>query len=295
MAIAVNCACGQQYQLKDDLAGKLVQCPACGASLRAEAPVRRPQADPAFDHDKFLLRQKRLSLHEKYYVWDEAGQTVLFIERPMLWGQTIAAILAAAFTAVFILVPAIILAVALQKSSPPVALILGILGVVIGLIAALAVGIRVSPKRHVRFYRDDSRRERLLDVLQDRKFWLLNATYTVVDPAGALLARLTKNYLYDIIRKRWVCQSADGSLLCIAREDSIILSMLRRLIGPMYGLLRTNFIIQPSEDGPIIGEFNRKFTLFDRYVLDLSGDPQRLLDRRVAIALGVMLDTGERR
>lgn len=295
MAIAVNCACGQQYQLKDELAGKLVQCPACGASLRVEPPQRRSQADPAFDHDKFLLRQKRLSLHEKYYVWDEAGQTVLFIERPMLWGQTIAAILAAAFTAVFTLVPAIILAVALQKSSPPVALILGILGVVIGLIAALAVGIRVSPKRHVRFYRDDSRRERLLDVLQDRKFWLLNATYSVVDPAGALLARLTKNYLYDIIRKRWVCQSADGSLLCIAREDSIILSMLRRLIGPMYGLLRTNFIIQPSEDGPIIGEFNRKFTLFDRYVLDLSGDPQRLLDRRVAIALGVMLDTGERR
>ena len=45
----------------------------------------------------------------------------------------------------------------------------------------------------------------------------------------------------------------------------------------------------------ILGEFNRKFTLLDRYVLDLTHDLQRTLDRRVALALGVMLDTGERR
>jgi len=35
--------------------------------------------------------------------------------------------------------------------------------------------------------------------------------------------------------------------------------------------------------------------LLDRYVLDLKADRARELDRRVALALGVMLDTGERR
>jgi hypothetical protein len=44
-----------------------------------------------------------------------------------------------------------------------------------------------------------------------------------------------------------------------------------------------------------VGEFNRKFTILDRYVLDLSRDSARALDRRVAVAMGVMLDTGERR
>ena len=50
-----------------------------------------------------------------------------------------------------------------------------------------------------------------------------------------------------------------------------------------------------GESETIIGEFNRKFTLLDRYVLDLTRDPGITLDRRVALALGGMLDTGERR
>ena len=75
----------------------------------------------------------------------------------------------------------------------------------------------------------------------------------------------------------------------------MILSLLRRLIGPLFGLLRTNFIITAGESEQVIGEFNRKFTIVDRYVLDMSADPARSLDRRVALGLGVMLDTGERR
>ena len=74
-----------------------------------------------------------------------------------------------------------------------------------------------------------------------------------------------------------------------------ILSLLRRLIGPLFGLLRTNFIFLPAGSEDVIGEFKRKFTILDRYVLDMSADPQRLMDRRIALALGLMLDTGERR
>jgi len=40
---------------------------------------------------------------------------------------------------------------------------------------------------------------------------------------------------------------------------------------------------------------NRKFQLRDRYVLDLSGDHERKLDRRVAVALAVGLDTLQNR
>jgi len=86
-----------------------------------------------------------------------------------------------------------------------------------------------------------------------------------------------------------------GSLAYLAKEDSIILSLLRRLLGPFFGLLRTNFIILQPGSETVVGEFKRKFTILDRYVLDMTPDRQRLVDRRIALALGVMLDTGERR
>ena len=40
---------------------------------------------------------------------------------------------------------------------------------------------------------------------------------------------------------------------------------------------------------------NRKFQLRDRYVLDLGGDHDRRVDRRLAIALAIGLDTLQNR
>src|SRR5439155_1383823 len=92
---------------------------------------------------------------------------------------------------------------------------------------------------------------------------------------------LWKNYLYNIVRKRWYVKAPDGTTLYVAKEDSIILSLLRRFLGPLFGLLRTNFIIVRNGSEDVVGEFNRKFTLLDRYVLDLKADRARELDRRV--------------
>jgi uncharacterized protein YxjI len=48
-------------------------------------------------------------------------------------------------------------------------------------------------------------------------------------------------------------------------------------------------------DGGTIGRLNRKFKLRDSYVLDVSGDHERSLDRRLAIALAIGLDTLQNR
>jgi hypothetical protein len=47
------------------------------------------------------------------------------------------------------------------------------------------VGIALSVKRHVSFYRDESKRDRLLEIKQDKKFQPIMATYTVRDARGA--------------------------------------------------------------------------------------------------------------
>jgi uncharacterized protein YxjI len=132
-------------------------------------------------------------------------------------------------------------------------------------------------------------------VIQDQRVAFLTRTYTVKTAAGDTLAILKKTYLHNVVRKRWYVGGPGGEPLAMAIEDSIVLSLLRRVLGPFFGFLRTNFVLVRGQDAEIFGEFNRKFTLLDRYVLDLSADTARAFDRRIALALGVMLDTGERR
>ncbi len=291
MAVQVTCKCGETYSLKDEFAGKLVTCPKCGATSRA--PSVKAQADPAFDRDKFLLHQKHWAVKEKYYVWDEAGDQIMYVERPAHLFRNLLALLGGLIAAAAVAIGLTALVGLLGDSA--LAGVVALLVPLAFLVTLIVVGMVLSKKRHVTFYRDDSMSEKLLDVLQDQKFWILNASYTVRDKRGLAIARLRKNYLYNIFRKRWYCERPSRALWCVAKEDSIILSLLRRLLGPLFGLLRTNFVIYEPEDERVLGEFNRKATLLDKYVLDLSSDPQRSLDRRVALALGVMLDTGERR
>jgi uncharacterized protein YxjI len=296
MSVRVTCQCGTSYELKDEFAGKLVKCPQCGRENRVPGsgvPVQ-VQADPVFDRDTFLLRQQLLKISEKYDVADEQGNNIIYIERPAHLLQNLGAILAAlvAWGVVFAAFMAV------SEQTPPnsaARAILAILGVVLSFVAAFAVGVPLSAKRHVTFYRDGSKRDRLLEVLQDKKWQPITMTFTVRDFRGKPLARFAKNILYNLFRKRWYVYGPDKRLQFVAKEDSVILSLLRRFLGPMFGLLRTNFIILRPDSEDVIGEFKRKFTILDRYVLDMSGDPQRLMDRRVALALGVMLDTAERR
>ena len=48
-----------------------------------------------------------------------------------------------------------------------------------------------------------------------------------------------------------------------------MLSLLRRVLGTFFGFLSTNFVFVRDRDEDVVGEFNRKFTLLDRY--ELSG------------------------
>lgn len=251
----------------------------------------------AFDRDKFLLLQKRISLHAKYYVWDEDNRVILFVERPVHWMRSILAAIGTIFTAiVLIIVCSVAVGIASEVISQDLLIPASVVASVVVVLVPILVAIWLSPKRHVNFYRDDTRIEPLLHVVQENKN-PITARFTVTDAAGTPLARLRKNYLYNFIRRRWTCHSPDGQPICLVLEDSMILSLMRRVFGSMIGLLRTNFIILAGDgsDRRELGQFNRKFTLFDRYVLDMSEDHERALDRRLAVAIGVMLDTGERR
>ena len=296
MAVVVSCRCRNTYTLKDEYAGKLVECPQCGAVNKASESNLTPksQADEVFNRDIFLLRQKHLSINQKYQVSDEQGNPILFVERPTHFFRTLIALVGGwvAMMVVYGFGMTLAAAGAQQQGSLST---LGVLVILAAPVMFVIVAMALSKKRHVTFYRDESRTQKMFDVLQDKKVQFPMRTYTVRDASGTVLASFKKNYLYNIFRKRWEMRSPGGSVMCVAKEDSIILSLLRRVLGPLFGLLRTNFIITRGESEMVVGEFKRKLTILDRYVLDLSPDRRRDLDRRLGLALGVMLDTGERR
>ncbi|MFN5967678.1 MAG: hypothetical protein ACK46E_21675, partial [Pseudanabaena sp.] len=179
-------------------------------------------------------------------------------------------------------------------------------------VVTFTVSTLLHKKRHVTIYRDKSKQEPLLRILQDKKVEFMTATFTLRDTNG-VLAKFRKNYLYDIVRKNWYCESPDGFLLCVAKgiqEDSITLDLLRRvLFSPEERFRRyyLNFIIFQGNSDRVIGEFNHYdsglpdpdlIADLDRRIanaylsgmmLDMSADQQHSLDRRIAIALGVML------
>lgn len=234
-----------------------------------------------------------LRISQKYDVSDAQGNKIVFVERPAHLLHNLGALLAGLVAGTAVGVGFGLLSETVNGSAPDgVFVALAMLGF---LAAFIVVAVALSAKRHVTFYRDPSKRAKLLDVLQDKKWQPITATYTVRDASGRTIALLAKNHLYNLLRKRWYVKAPDGTTLYLAKEDSVILSLLRRILGPLFGILRTNFIIVHADSEDVVGEFNRKFTILDRYVLDLKADRIRVLDRRVALALGVMLDTGERR
>jgi uncharacterized protein YxjI len=314
--------------VNDEYAGRTGQCRACkaritvgqpshspfGAASPVPPPVRdfsqpsiermapappkvsvsQPMAssDPLFSRDIFLLRQKHLAINEKYAVWDENGAAILFVERPAHLLRNLLALVGglAAGGAIFTM-----LGVTFQMVPESIQSAYITAGSLLAIVVIIIVYVQLEMKRHVEFYRDESKSMKVLRVIQDKKFEIITASYTVTDADGKQIGTFRKNHLYDLIRKQWECRDRGGALLFVAREDSIIKSLLRRFFGPLLGLLRQNFIFCDPRNDVIIGIFNRSFTLLDRYVLDLSQDAGSRIDRRLALAMGVMLDTGERR
>lgn len=294
--------CSTTYNLRDEFVGRMLKCNGCGKSFAAvvsAAMAPQPQALPMLEHDQFFMRQKMLAINERYAINDRNKQPLIHVIRRTFLTMGLLAALAGLVTLLVVggglIAPAVAMA---ENPNKPSTLLIAwfIFAGVLALVACIFVAVSIYPKRHVEFYRDAEYTQRLFDILQDGKWQIINATYTMRDANGEVLVRFHKNYLYNFFRKRWNVLSPDqATIICRAFEDSILLSILRRFLGTFYGLLRTNFIITAADSDRVIGEFNRKFTLFDSYVLDLTADPHRELDRRVAVALAVLLDTGERR
>ena len=165
--------------------------------------------------------------------------------------------------------------------------------------------VRPMQRSDITIYDDDARSAVALVIRQDHGYAALKRTYTLLDPATETpIAHFLRDNIKSLFRRAWTISDPGGNVIAAAREDTAWLAAVRRVIefipfvSILMGLVRTNFqIFMTSSEGEEThaGSFNRKFSIHDKYALDLKDDAARRLDRRIALALGILLDTGEAR
>lgn len=249
-------------------------------------PTAAGPVEDVFARDRYFLRQKLFAISERYQVRGEGDEVLLYLQRP--------AVLMRRLLAVGVLVVGGFTAFAaggvVMAESP----VLGAALLMAMLAGAVALSVVIVGRRHLRICRDDGLVHLLLSVSQDNLWQLPVAHWSLRDGRGEILARFRKNLLWNLVRRRWDIILPDGSAFLV-KEDSLLKAILRRVVPNMIAVfMRTNFVFLAA-DGLRLGVFNRKLAVRDHYVLDLGDDPDHRLDRRVALAMAVLLDTGERR
>jgi hypothetical protein len=156
---------------------------------------------------------------------------------------------------------------------------------------------KMAIKEDIRFYADEEESRELFRIKARSMFDIGGARYDVVadgEPIGALEHVFGKS----LLRSTWRVTDAAGREVATARERSMVGAILRRAIDfvpEIGGLIPIPYNFEILIDDAPVGGMDRKFQLRDRYILDLTGDTAKRLDRRLAVALAIGLDTLQNR
>jgi hypothetical protein len=153
---------------------------------------------------------------------------------------------------------------------------------------------RLKIREDIRFYADEDERQELF-AIKARTVFEFAGVHDVVDAAGTKIGVLAKQFRRSLLRSTWEVQDATGQKVLDAHERSVFLAILRRVWGWIPYLGDVPFFIpfhfDLLVDGKKVGGADRPIGIADRYVLDVSGIPPERLDRRLAVAFGVALDS----
>jgi hypothetical protein len=143
---------------------------------------------------------------------------------------------------------------------------------------------KLAIREDLRFFADESESEELFRV-KARQVVDVGGRYDVTTPAGERIGVLQRRFAQTLLRTTWAILDADEGSLAEVTESSTARAIFRRVVDVPL-LYHFSIVV----DGRQVGEVRRVFTLRDRYVMTLGGDIDRRIDRRLAVALLVVLD-----
>ena len=154
---------------------------------------------------------------------------------------------------------------------------------------------RMAIKEDIRFFADENEVRELWRI-KARSVMEFGGRYDVTTPEGEKIGVLGKVFGKSLLRSTWSIMDANEQELAIAKERSVPIAILRRVIDAVpYGdfvPIPFHFTIDTVSEGAErhVGDLNRRFGIRDTYDLDVSGDVERKVDRRLAVSLGIALD-----
>jgi uncharacterized protein YxjI len=156
---------------------------------------------------------------------------------------------------------------------------------------------RMAFREDIRFFADESESQELFRI-KARRVIDIGGRYDVHDAGGQPIGVLEHQFRKSLVRSTWRILAAADEELAVAQEKNAVLAVLRRVIDFVpYGEwvpIPYDFVIRSGERE--LGHFTRKLlSLRDTYTLDLSGDQETRVDRRLGIALAIGLDALQNR
>ncbi|MBZ3908004.1 MULTISPECIES: LURP-one-related/scramblase family protein [Streptomyces] len=168
-----------------------------------------------------------------------------------------------------------------------------------GEVVAFARRKVMSLKEEMTIYTDESRTS-VLCTSEARQVDDFGAVHDVRDSAGAVIGSFRERPVVSLVRSAWTMEQP-GTPELTGRERSWAVALLRRVweflpyveFVPFLWPYHFDFFDSTATGGAKrLMSFDRKFGLRDRYVLDIASAD---IDRRLAIAQAVALDTLEER
>ena len=155
---------------------------------------------------------------------------------------------------------------------------------------------RFKFKEDIRFYADESKTQELLRIKARQRFDP-RARYDVTDPAGTSVGEIQKVFGASLLRSTYGLFDAGGQETARVTEMSLVVALFRRLVGlvPFIGdfadWLPIPYHFEFRRGDEVLGTHSRQaFKFRDTYTIDMSGDPQRTIDRRMILAIAVGMD-----
>jgi len=155
---------------------------------------------------------------------------------------------------------------------------------------------RFKFKEDIRFYTDETKQHELMRIKARQRFDP-RARYDVTTPDGTKIGEIQKVFGTSLLRSTYGIFDAQGNEVAIATEKSLLVALLRRAAGfiPYVGdfadWLPIPYHFDFKRGDAVVGTHTRQAWKFrDTYTIDMSGDPERTLDRRLILAIAVGMD-----